>query len=655
MDVSMASSQQLARETIRPLVRSFIDKSIWSIVKEAQTQAACDRFIKNHWPQLEIAALQELACAHSNLKCVTGTPSCMPDVAHEMFLRSDPLALNELGQNNPHGKGSKLRKIAMEAVERNKQRMMELADQLFEKLQTDNFACPEDIRRLALVRLNDLCLSELAQLELNGDTAPENTAKRHLKVLTVLAAKADDRRGARELFHRLHEANTSNFPFVLKYLVKGKLPVLPRFAGTAEISTSCINDALKAIIPEAGPLDGALNRYWNNNGFLSDYLDVNSEIAPELADEFKNLPTRLPTPGGILIPKVHHISLNRTERYSLPDGIACAVSLAIVLESILRQLQKALELEGSLNLRPKPLITKLATQFCFSAETLDKLEVVFGTAQIALRDAVAHGVFVANDVQSVRSIVENLSRTVVLLMEDISTNNLLEKFAAKPAWNVDYVLESAHEQTFEWQYINSHLLHLPGLEEIRAHSFRVFQALIPDKAPMCRASCLIWSEIEVTPSGNFPPGKLRGNASAELVGIIGALISIEELFRAVQELFGQRVLWPQCQDPGKNSIVMCRLSILDSEVTGLFNPDRLEAIFNMGADPDKFLESIAAVRALRDNVMHGGWGGLKHPKEYYLHLVVKLMFTVCSSVGIDNCGKTFPRTIVRPTTNFPQP
>lgn len=336
--------------------------------------------------------------------------------------------------------------------------------------------------------------------------------------------------------------------------------------------------------------------------------------------------------SGILVPKKDALELHREKRYALPDGIVCAVALTILMESILRQIQKSLGIAGGSGLRPKQLYGRIDAAVHFSAATKQRLEVVFGSSQIALRDAVAHGVFIANDDNWISETVNGLVETVDLIMADLKKSGKLADFLAVAPWCMNYVLDPFHEQIFREQFEVNNMLNQPDIRQIQTHALRVIRTLIPDKAAMFRAACLIWPNL-----GNEQ--KLDGDHSAAFVGVIGALISIEELFRAAQEVYGQRVLWPSSQNLGT---IRCHLSMLDDEANGLLHPASLQALFGSQLGSDEFKKSLHAVRALRDNVLHGGWGGLSLPKEYYLHLIVKLGFTICATIGFDASENPIP-------------
>jgi hypothetical protein len=77
-------------------------------------------------------------------------------------------------------------------------------------------------------------------------------------------------------------------------------------------------------------------------------------------------------------------------------------------------------------LRGRDLVTRVAQVIPLTAETMAHMNVVFGSDQIALRDAVAHGVSIANDETLINKILGGLTRTLDIHCERPPDSHLLD-------------------------------------------------------------------------------------------------------------------------------------------------------------------------------------------------------------------------------------
>lgn len=630
-----SQSQQQIRTLVDSLVEDYIRGNIDKIVTTVQTRISSENIFNQMWPHLLTEDVAKLAQADPDfLQKTEAIPHGIADVVQNLFIETLPCQIASLADKNKYARGSKLSNLVKIAVQSRLQFIRDVADRLFERKQKDRFADYPLVRDQVILKINDACVTELSELARMGDSANEDEAKRHLKILTALSIPDYHQANRVAILRRISTGITADLPYVLKYLQSGHFPSQPTIQASAQASVTCITSELEAKISEARPLKEALLSYLENGGIISQFLDVGGHVAEGLEEEFRNLPQYIPVQGQILLPRKDGLEINRKVRYSLPDGIVCAIGLTIVLESLLRQIQTSLGIQGGLNLRPKKLIERLKAEIPFSKKTTANLDITFGASQISLRDAVAHGVFIADDDKAVMEIVAALTETLNLLNFDLVKSGKSKSVLTSPPWHTGYNLDAAHEQTFSEQFARSNLFKQPGIIALRKHAFSVFKVLIPDKASLCRASCLFWSDL-----GQSTPGRLSNNVAAEFVGILGGLISLEELFRAVQEHHGQRVLWPLPQNSASTSI-RSHLSMMDDQTNGLLDSVKLKSVFGSQADSIDFQKCVHAVKALRDNVLHGGWGGLSLPKEQYLHLIVKLLFTLTTTVTLDSTGGT---------------
>jgi hypothetical protein len=532
---------------------------------------------------------------------------------------------------NKYTTGSRLTRIVENLVHYRAGEVQGAASKLFDTKQTDRFASVDGIRTRVISILFDRCFQELNALP---STDPDDEPKRRLKMLTALTVPGTPSERA-QLLSEIEDGKTASFPYVLKYLSAGRVPVQPTFSSRNAPCTGGFTPALETLMPEASLVKATLQNYIDNAGILTSFMSASAPVNAEFSDTFQNLPAEIQlTSGGLVLPKQVLLERHREQRYRLPDGIVCAVGLTIVLESILRQAQRALGLSGSINARGNKLVSVLAPAIPLRPETVAYLEIVFGTTQMALRDAVSHGAFVANNENRIDDIVGGLTKTLKLLTTDLGASAHAAKIYAAPHWANTLQLDAAHNLTFESQFAgNLNLFQHPHLESLRKHAFRVLNVLTPDKTLLGRAAFVIWADLDGTGRR-----RLGNRPEAAFVGIVAALSGLEELFRAIHEEYRERIL---IITPDGSDIVRCEMSILDDQHGRLLDPAVMARVFGAQWSEAEFRDSITAVRALRDKVFHGAWGSLTLPKVRYLHLIIKLIITLCANVsfGSQNTGQ----------------
>jgi hypothetical protein len=262
-----------------------------------------------------------------------------------------------------------------------------------------------------------------------------------------------------------------------------------------------------------------------------------------------------------------------------------------------------------------------------SSDTESALKLIFDDegGRMALRDGLAHAAFVANDPDELDSNLGVLTDAIKRITTDLSVGGKLDQMFGKKSWSAKNKLPITHEITFELQWWVNNLRWDVGTLSRQQHAIRVFNSLIPDKARLAKVAVLFWSDLEGGKSA-----KLQGTDGAEYVGILAGALALEELFRAVSEVHGLRVL--KVVPDANGSVLRTELVILDVKDGELLHEDRLSRIFSHLVHDEGFKASLAAVRVLRDQIIHGGWGMFEAPRVRYLHLIIKLLFELCDTI-----------------------
>ena len=626
IDTMTSTTQQEVREAVEAVFDDVLRDKIEEIVARAQEADAAKKVAEAMWPALKPEDLILLDRAERGfLERAEHVP---PDISEVTQPLVEAAALQKLAAatvTNKYARGAKLKGIVRIAVQRRGAQIREAAHRFFERKANDRFADATRTRELVIKELFRRMFTELQAL---GASPIEDEPKRRLKTLTALGTPGSTPAQRAALLMQITDGKTASFPYILKYLSPGEVPVQLTFAAKQTASLGGFTPALNSLVPEASLVMSALDDYLQHNGVLSAFMPATGPVMEENAAAFERLPDVVQREsGGLYVAKEMQLARNREERYRLPDGIVCAVGATVVLESLLRHAQRTLGLPASVNARGHVLATVLASAIALATETQRCLSVVFGGGQMALRDAVAHGAFVANDEDRIQDVLGGLMRTLALLVDDLNRSPQSATIFAGPHYAAGERLDPAHEATFEVQHTgNLNLFLNPDVRRLRTHCFQVLARLIPDKSLLGRSAVLIWADLDTTETA-----KLTGRPAAEFVGIVAGLIALEELFRAIHESYGHRVLIVAEDSP---TLLKCELSILDTRVGRLLDPARLADIFGVQWSEAEFQESVAAVIALRNAVLHGGWASLTLPKVCYLHLVVKLIMTLCASVSV---------------------
>ena len=157
-------------------------------------------------------------------------------------------------------------------------------------------------------------------------------------------------------------------------------------------------------------------------------------------------------------------------------------------------------------------------------------------------------------------------------------------------------------------------------DDARAHVFRVFAAATPEKRLLGSGSFLLWI------SGQRDEHAGPSFDDAAVCTLFSSLVTLEELLRALYEADNQRVL----RVTPDHGVVRCHLAMLDDQPGELLKATRLKQLFRHYGIEEACIRSFIAVKAVRNLAFHGCWGAFPSPWSRYTHLVVKLIFTLCS-------------------------
>jgi hypothetical protein len=342
---------------------------------------------------------------------------------------------------------------------------------------------------------------------------------------------------------------------------------------------------------------------------------------------FASKPPFMQSPtSDLMLPKDVALGEARRDLIRLPDGVVCAVSLGVLLESVLRQVASALNLSGTQNARGGDLSRKVGLAVDLSTRTTQLLGVVFDQHSLNFRDAMAHGAFFAADQARLESVLAGLSQSLDHLGKDVVTAGLETKVYQAQRWDEGQTLDPAARATLVREYQNERNLTTSIFSRGRyswMSAWRKMELLIPDKLEMAQAASLLWV------SGQEDARRGLGDNTHHFAAIFAGLVVLEELFRAVYERHGRRVLRVQGDGPDR---VRCELAILDSRAGDLLDPAALRDITGTAACHESFTEMLVAVREVRDRVLHGAWHALTDAPQLYHHLIAKAIYWLCDCV-----------------------
>lgn len=626
----MSEQQQLVRFWIRDIWKDLLGDSIEQALQDAQQEDAVNYIADHLWPAFHPDDMMRLDAADPSL--VRRGPHAVPDSFAEHLVRRVVVAAEKLAAikfpSNKYKGGKRLETIIKQEVagDNDLKRKIEAA---FKKRDNDDFTRPMELRELVLRRLSTLAAQELAKLTpVDAETEP----KRRLKVLTAIATPGVTPASRAKLLKMLTTGKTSAFPYVLKYIGPNTIPVIQSFPGQPKTTLDGLSEVIVTKFPGADILRECLGRYISRKGVLTHLISPDAPISESLANEFEMLPSFVPRqPGGILMPKELALSENRRDRFRVPEGIACALGIATLTESLLRQMVSAKSWGGSKNARGGELVNRVRDNVNLDPETVANLQVIFDQQSLSLRDATAHAAFFADDEVRLDAVIGGLSQTLAFLIRDLTAAKILDAALAATRWGAGILIDPTHLALIDEQYS-------PGLnivdqmkdDDTRKHVFKVIATATPDKRLLGSAGFLLWISGQRDEHTNEPL-----NDAQQFATLFGSLLTLEELLRALYEANGQRVLRVT---KGRDA-VRCHLAMLDDKPGELLERSRLEMLFKHYGIEENCIQSFHAVKAVRDLAFHGCWEALPRPWARYTHLAVKLIFTLCSIAHFDTLRK----------------
>jgi hypothetical protein len=516
--------------------------------------------------------------------------------------------------DNEYGRGGRLRREVASRVERERDAIRRAIDREFEAHGTDRLADREAARTRVLQLLAERAADYVAK---PGFDDP--TGRRILKIIAAFTAYDSDRGLLVEVLNQLLTGATREFPYVPKFVSSLYEPRPTRFRARHDLEALDCTQELKVIIPGIEHAAAALQRYAEKRGLLATYINEDKEVAEELKSNFAQLPHLVSgRPGGVLGPKREVLAVHRRRRFSMPDGVVCALALTIALESILRQAVRSAKLGEGKNLRPHELASRLEALGVLTAGTTALLRDVFPGDAMGIRDGLVHGAFFADDEHLLERTVAGLGATVRSLVADLRGHGLLDAMSANGPWTIGLGISDDHVKTIATQYG-------PGLNlgtqqdsiEGQKVLFRVLTTYTPDKRLLGQSSFLL------SVRGSKPN---RATPEEALSALLGGVVVLEELMRATAELHQIPTLRTERQP---SAAVRCELAMMEDRPGGLISDEVLKQLFP--DCPPELRASFHAVRAVRDALFHGVWKW-PVPTEQVCHLIAKLMLSLASAI-----------------------
>ena len=486
------AQQQRAREKLRaewPVFRdAVLEEAIAEVQEEAAAAKVADR-LGTAWAVEDIIRLDRADVAL--LSPSLGVPEAFKERLKDKLASAAETKLKESLAGNPHARGSKLKLLIDQEVESQIATLRGLAERISASRPTSTLASPETVRRRAIRLLASKVATELRALPAACD---ESEPKRRLKLLTALLTPGGkpDQRAA--MLRGIVDGRTASFPYVLKYLVDGADPTIRTFTAPGPATLAGFTAELEGAFPEAKLIRTCLERYLKREGVLCRFIAPESDITPHLADAFGRLPDPVPRQaGGIVMPKSMALAEARRDRFRIPDGVVCAVGLATLLESLLRQTVTSLKLGAAAKARGGELVRRVGEKLPLREETKESLKIVFDQRSLSLRDAMSHSAFFADDEARLDAVIAGLSRTLALLVEDLVASSQLGAILAHNRWDKDERLSPDDIATLTEQF-------QPGLNLVdqllddtaRKHVFTVIKTLTPDKRLLGWSGFLLW-------------------------------------------------------------------------------------------------------------------------------------------------------------------
>ena len=432
------SRQQMVREMLRENWKQLLS-GVGPGLQTEQDRESAEVVIAEIWPALAPEHLLLLDSGDRAFLCRSkGEPPALRGELEKIMLVEASKLLTTISDTNQHARGAKLEKIIAEEIAANWDDVRREVDHIFESAQSDCLGDPAGVRKRVIALLAERCLAEIS------GNCDESAARHHLKVLAALVTPSGRPAEKQEQLTCLKDGTTASFPYIPKYLGPGSVPVIRLFEpSSGDVDLSCFTPQLVGLFPEAVHVRDCLQRFQSRDGVLMWLVDPEGPITGSLAADFQKLPDFVPREaGGLSMPKGCALELSRRDGLKMPDGVICAVSLAVLIESVLRQTVQTLHLGGGVNQRPAKIIPRLDDKVRLRPQTRELLETLFDPEALSPRDAMAHGAFFAGSERRVCDALAGMARCLDLLQDDLCHAGVDANVFKSSRWDSGVILPS---------------------------------------------------------------------------------------------------------------------------------------------------------------------------------------------------------------------
>jgi hypothetical protein len=619
------SDQQRVREAFRKMLPEFLDAAVEEAAIIGQARLAADAIAADLMAgPYDGEKFAEFVQSNRDF---LGRKSAPVDWKEELIEALAKATEAKLVASSPpptkYHSGMPLRRMIANHIEYDMDSVNRAFDSLCESRDSDWFPSNDAVRHETLTRFANLVRLECIQ-DVTTPASDERPLKARLKALTVLIDNGIPHTRRLMTLRALTDPSTRALPYVARYLFPGQAPALAALPAEDKLELGGFSDDLVRCGPEASMARDAAERFDRKEGLFGDFADVDAPTPAQHAGQFAKLPGFVPdATSPLLVPKGEAVPRHRANRYRIPDGIVAALGLSIVLEWTLRQGTMAADAGAHQKPRAADLVKRLLEKGAISQGTADLLKPVFDSPALSLRDAVAHGAFFGDDPLLIHRGVAAMSRALKLLVDDLART--APRAFAVERWDKGASLDPKHTALAGDQLKTGLVVFDQIGEAERQHLFGVLREITPDKRFLGQASFVFFAKSYRSVASR------KEHARPELfASCLGSLVTLEDLFRAVLEREGKRVLRVEADAHG---VVKCQLAILDVSPGNLLDPSALTTV--LGANATTMVaEAFAAARSFRDGLMHGRLSLLSSGAFAFSHLLMKLLFVLSGSVRL---------------------
>lgn len=680
------SNQNQVRNVVRSYLPNAIANSLPNVLKIVQTQRCAVKISTCLWCCFDKNLILKLLSLDDIVLCDYSFPDYairteLIKALEEYFTRP---SIETALPSSKYSRGSKLLRIIRNELNKSNWwiYVKRSIDDYFELLQTDRVASKLDIVELAWKLFINKMIDDYEYLT-------ETDRAYRIKVISTYFSRINSDKKI-ELIRSLTIGNTRAFPLVIKYLNYNQLPIvhdeLPMFSQPT-VQGFC--SELLAFMPEANYVKKTLQMYTSSNGALFSFLSIDNPISERLHKDFENLPYDIPMKNqfGLIdrfVSKKDVIREYRRTRYRLLDGIVCALSIAVLIEWLLRQTLQVFSNANVSKLTGYELVKKVSKNVEL-LESKQSLETLFNNRVLSIRNSLAHSSFLADDIDDIDKKVNSLSWCLYYFINDLRHSRLLNKVFVGKRWDSsfvfsDKVLKTVNDQFF-FELNLSYALEEDFIENggdvIRPIYYRRLGELLPDKRILGQSAFLLWinahneyknSKLKLyrqfeeaciryyqtrtmfrflSTQFDVVREKVRQNDMImnqyhqffsqkldrfdshykQFICLFISVLSVEELFRAIAEEKGLNVVKVLREN---SSRIKCELSMLGNQSDMLLHESFRSKMFIFDFNPhsQEFVDSLYALEQIRNKLLHGQWFAFTEPFIKFTHLINKIMFNI---------------------------